>query len=292
MYKNLLVVDGNSLFFRAYYGTLHTRGGILKNSQGVPVNAILTFARMMLNLIKDFNPSHILVAFDTGKKTERHLVYEAYKGGRTKAPDELQAQFPLARELLDSLRIKHYAREGYEADDIIATIATKYQHKFTDIFVISSDRDLLQLINSKISLVIPQNNSKKHKIINHFNFVAELGFFPHQVPDFKGLVGDKSDNLPGVKGIGEKGAISLLKEYNSLESIYANLSTINEKTREKLINSQEIAFLCKKLAILHINMNLPFDLNNLVFNHNYQASAQSFYKKYELFSLIKQISTK
>ncbi len=292
MYKKLVVVDGNSLFFRAYYGTLHTKGGILKNSQNMPVNALLTFSRMMLNIINDFNPTNILVAFDTGKKTERHVVYQEYKANRTKAPEELQIQFPIARELLDSLKIKYFSKVGFEADDIIATFATKYQHKFSEIFVISSDHDLLQLVNNKISLVIPQNNSKKNKIINHFNFFAEIGFFPHQVADFKGLVGDKSDNLPGVKGIGQKGALSLLKEYNSLEGIYSNLSSINEKTREKLIFSKEIAFLCKKLASLHFEMHLPFTLESTIFNNNFEDSSRSFYKKYELFSLLKHSTTK
>lgn len=290
MHKSLLIIDGNSLFFRAYYGTLHTRGGILKNSQNIPVNALLTFTRMLLNLIKNFNPSHIFVAFDTGQKTTRHELFKDYKSKRVKAPDDLKIQFPLARELLDSFDIKYFSQKGFEADDIIATLATKYLHKFTNIYIVSSDRDLLQLVNPSTSLVIPQNNSKQNTIITHLNFLANYGIFPHQVVDFKGLVGDKSDNLPGVKGIGQKGAINLLKEYNSLENIYNNLEQISEKTRNSLIKDREIAFLSKKLASLHRDLDLPFSLENIAFNPNFEQKTKKFYQKYELFSLIKKPS--
>lgn len=292
MNKTLVIVDGNSLFFRAYYGTLHTKGGILKNSQEIPINAILTFSRMILNVINNFSPSHILVAFDTGKKTERHLIYQEYKSKRMKAPHELQQQFPIARELLDSMKIKHFAQEGFEADDIIGTLATKYQHNFSRIFIFSSDRDLLQLINLNISLVIPQNGSKNHKIINSLNFQDEIGILPFQVPDFKGIVGDSSDNLPGVKGIGLKTATTLLKQYGTLENVYKNINYLSEKMREKFLKSENIAFLSKKLATLNLEMTLPFDLNDIQFNPNYKENLISFFKKYELFSLIKQINKK
>ncbi|WP_161565536.1 5'-3' exonuclease H3TH domain-containing protein [Mycoplasma sp. ATU-Cv-703] len=286
--KKMVLVDGNSLFFRAYYGTMTPGREILTNSSDLPVNALLTFGRMMINLVFTHQPDYLFVAFDTGKKTKRHQMCERYKSNRTKAPEALQLQFPIMYEMLDSLKIKHYALEGYEADDLIASIVNKYQNKLT-MTVFSGDRDLWQLVSPGVSLIAPQSGRKKPIVLDLENFRQHTGLVPEQIVDYKSLVGDSSDNLPGITGIGPKTALKLLQEYQSLEKIYDHLPDLPPGVAKKLVKDQKQAFLTRQLVKLENQLQVPFELDELKYESKNVFFGIKFFQKYELFSLVNKL---
>ena len=212
--KKMLLVDGNSLLFRAYYATAY--GSIMKSKDGTPTNAIFALANMLNKVIDNVNPDYALIAFDTDKKTFRHEEYKDYKAGRKPAPVELIAQFPLAREMVSKMGIKCYELAGYEADDIVATMARIGEENDCKVEVFSSDKDLFQLIDEKITVNIPKKGTSDILAVTPSVLKSEYGLHPYQITDYKGIFGDTSDNIKGIKGIGEKGAIKLLEEYGSL----------------------------------------------------------------------------
>ena len=217
--KKIVLVDGNNLMFRSYYATAYT-GSIMRNSKGFPTNGLYGFVNMINKIINEENPEYMMVAFDVGK-TFRHEKYDNYKGGRNETPDDLKCQFPVAKEILKAMNIKYLEMNGYEADDIIGTMA-KMVDESDDYegLIVSSDKDLLQLISDKV--VVKLLKSKDYIMMNHDTFVDTYGIEPIRMIDLKGLMGDSSDNIPGVKGIGEKTALKLLKEYELF--IYIRIS--------------------------------------------------------------------
>lgn len=283
--NRLLLIDGNSLTYRAYFGSAMGPSGILTNSDGVPVNAILTLNRMIQRAIDTYKPSHIFVAFDAGKKTDRHDKLENYKAGRASTPNELIIQMPLVKEMLVKMGINTFELAGIEADDIIGTLAKRYE-SIIDVLVLSSDKDLYQLVSEKTTVIVPQNAGKDDLIIKNDEFEMMLGYTPSQVPDMKGLVGDSSDNLKGVEGIGPKGALKLIQEYGNLENIYENIENIKGSTKEKLIISREMAFLCKELATLKFDVEVPYTLDQMQFNFKISPLLLDFFRKYHLNSLL------
>lgn len=283
--KNILLIDGNSITYRAYYANANSPQGILTNSKGQPVNAILILNRVIRKTIQNYKPSHILIAFDAGSKTFRHKEMAEYKSGRSKTPEELLFQIPLVKEMINLMGIKHFELDLIEADDIIATIAKKYSNEYK-INILSSDKDLLQLVSKNINVIQPQNGNKKDKIVNLENFEKINGHKPSQVTDFKGLVGDSSDSLPGVKGLGPKTANKLLEKFHNIENIYKNIENINGSLKEKLIEDQEMANKCKKLATLKFDVDIPYEINDLEFKNKTIEKLINFYKKYELSSLV------
>ena len=283
--KNILLIDGNSIIYRAYYASANSPQGILTNSKGQPVNAILILNRIIKKAIQNYKPSHILIAFDAGPKTFRHQEMAEYKSGRAKTPEELLFQIPIAKEMIDLMGIKHFELDLIEADDIIATIAKKYSNEYK-INILSSDKDLLQLVSKSITIVHPQNKNKEDKIINLDNFEKINGHKPSQVTDFKGLVGDSSDSLPGVKGLGPITANKLLDKFHNIENIYKNIESITGSLKENLIEDQEMANKCKKLATLKFDVKIPYQINDLKFEDKTIEKLIDFYKKYELSSLI------
>ena len=224
--KKIILVDGNNLMFRSYYATLYT-GSIMKNSKGLATNALYGFVSMINKIIEEEQPSYMAVAFDIGKNF-RHEKYEEYKAGRKETPDDLKQQMPIARRILDAMGIKHYEIEGYEADDIIGSLSKRV---FIDpdfvATIISSDRDLLQLINEQVEVKLLKQ--KGHIRYDLKTFKDDYGINPINIIDLKGLSGDASDNIPGVKGIGEKTALKLLQEYITIENLYNNIETIKGK---------------------------------------------------------------
>ena len=286
----LLLIDGNSLTYRAYFASAFSPAGILTTKDGTPVNAVLTLNMMFNKLFREYKPTHILVAFDAGKKTFRHKKLDSYKGGRNKTPSELITQFPLVKEMLDKWGIKHFEVNEIEADDIIATLAKKHNNEI-QVSVVSSDKDLYQLVQKNVEIIVPQNGSKPNKIINKTNFVETQGYRPNQVIDIKGLVGDPSDNLPGVKGIGEKGAIKLLSQYDTLEGVYENVDEQTPSLKKKLIDSKEIAFLCKEIATLFYEVDVPFSLSEMMFTGQINQELIDFFKEYELNSLVRRFES-
>lgn len=285
MHNRLLLIDGNSITYRAFFATAMSPAGIMRNSKGTPINAVLALSRMLVRVIDTYKPSHVLVAFDAGKKTKRHDKLESYKAGRAKTPDDLIVQFPIVKKMLDLMGIKHFEASEIEADDIIGSIATQHCNDI-EVLVLSSDRDMLQLVNESTAVVIPQSGAKEDLIITHTNFLENFGYHPTQVTDMKGLVGDSSDNLPGVAGIGPKGALKLLEEYKSLENIYINIDKITGSTKVKLETHKEMALLCKEIATIFKDIHVPFSLQDLIFEWNITETLIDFYRELELNSLV------
>ena len=236
--EKIILVDGNNLLFRSYYATAYN-GNFMKNSKGFPTNALFGFTNMMNKIIEEEKPTYIMVAFDKGK-TFRHDKYDFYKQGRIETPNELKLQFPKAKELLDAMGIKHFEIDNYEADDIIGTLA-EYCNEDPNFIgtIISSDKDLLQLISNDIDIKLLKQ--KDYIRYNEKTFTEEYGIKPINIIDLKALMGDSSDNIPGVKGIGEKTALKLLQEYKTLDGIYENINKITGKTKEKLLADKENA---------------------------------------------------
>ncbi len=288
--SKILIIDGNSLTYRGYYATAHSPAGILSTSDGIPTNAILSMNNMLSTIIYKEKPDNVLVAFDAAKKTHRHELFPDYKGGRSKTPSELIQQFPLIKEMIEKMGIRWYEVEGWEADDIIATMAKKASNKNFEVKILSSDKDLLQLVDENTEVLFNNKGVKNLKRYNMNNFFEYTGHSPNQVPDMKGIMGDSSDNLPGVKGIGEKGANKLILKYQTLENIFDHIDKITGSNQAKLIEHKEIALLCKEIATLKSDIDIPFDLSATKYNFRVTEELLDFFKKYELNSLIKRYS--
>ncbi|CAM9138189.1 5'-3' exonuclease H3TH domain-containing protein [Mycoplasma marinum] len=288
--NKLLLIDGNSLTYRGYYATAMSPRGILTTSDGIPTNAILSMNNMLSNIIYAEKPSHIMIAFDAAKKTNRHELFPEYKGGRSKTPEELIQQFPLIKDMIAKMGIKWYEQKGWEADDIIATLAKKASNSGMNVRILSSDKDLLQLVDENTQILFNNKGVKDLKVYTEDNFFEFEGHYPNQVPDMKGIVGDASDNLPGVKGIGAKGANKLLEKYTTLDSVYENINDITGKVQEKLIRDKKIALLCRDIATLNYDVEIPFDFPEMKYKFSISQELLVFFKRYELNSLIKKFS--
>ena len=282
--KKIVLIDGNNLMFRSYYATAYA-GNLMKNSKGFVTNALYGFANMMNKIIHEEEFSYILVAFDKGK-TFRHDTYSLYKAGRIETPADLKNQFPKAKEMLDAMGIKWYETDGYEADDIIGTLSKIATDNGYETLIVSSDRDLLQLINDKVTVKLLK--TKDYIMMTKDAFVSEYNLEPIKIIDLKGLQGDKSDNIPGVKGIGEKTALKLLQYYGSLENIYVNIDNIKGKVKENLINYKDDAFASKQLATIYKEVPLDFTLEDTLYR-GANDKLKSFYEDLEFYSFIKNI---
>jgi len=284
--KKIILVDGNNLLFRSYFATAY-QGVIMKNSKGFPTNALYGFINMMNKIIKDENPSYIMVAFDKGK-TFRHDKYDDYKAGRAAMPDELKLQFPKAKEVLQAMGIKYFEIDNYEADDIIGTLAKRVDEE--DQFVatiVSSDKDLLQLISDEV--VVKLLKSSDHIMMTKDEFKNTYGLDPIKMIDLKALMGDSSDNIPGVKGIGEKTAIKLLTEYESLDGIYQHISDIKGKVKEKLESDKDNAYMSYDLATIYRDVPLNFDLEDCSYSGINATKFKEQLEELEFYSLLKKI---
>lgn len=286
--KKIILVDGNNLLFRSYYATAYT-GNLMKNSKGFPTNGLYGFVNMMNKIINEENPEYIIVAFDKGK-TFRHDKYEEYKAGRMETPDDLKVQFPVAKELLTKMGIKYYEIDEYEADDIIGTFA-EYCNKESEFIgtIISSDRDLLQLISEDVEIKLLKQ--KGYIRYNKELFFEEFGIKPIQVVDLKAIEGDASDNIPGVKGIGPKGALKLLRDYETLDGIYDNIDKIGGKTGEKLIKDKDNAYLSYELATIVRDVPMSIDINDIIYNGANEEELRKMYEELEFYSLIKKMDS-
>ena len=286
----LLVIDGNSLLFRAYYATSYT-GNIMRTKDGVPTNALFAFGNMIHRIISSFkNDEHIIVAFDTGKKTFRHSELDTYKANRKPCPEELIIQMPLARELLHALGVFTSEIEGYEGDDIAGTVAKKAAKEGYEVEIYTSDKDFLQLIDENIEIHILKKGLSEVEIVDNQNMVEKFGFTPLQILDFKGLRGDSSDNLPGIPGIGDKTAVKLIQEYGSLEAIIEAAPNMNSKLGEKIVTNADLGRMCKHLAQIIIDVPLDFDLSKTEYLGYDFKEISSFCTRYELKQLLSKIS--
>ena len=262
--KKLLLIDGSSVAFRAFFA-LYQQLDRFKNAAGLHTNAIYGFQLMLSHLLERVEPSHILVAFDAGKTTFRTEMYADYKGGRAKTPDEFREQFPFIRELLDHMGIRHYELAQYEADDIIGTLDKLAEQDGFDITIVSGDKDLIQLTDEHTVVEISKKGVAEFEAFTPEYLMEKMGLTPTQFIDLKALMGDKSDNIPGVTKIGEKTGIKLLLEHGSLEGIYENIDGMKaSKMKENLINDKEQAFLSKTLATIDTKTPIEIGLQDWI----------------------------
>ena len=283
--KKVILVDGNNLMFRSYYATAYT-GNVMKNSKGFPTNALFGFCQMMNKIIHEEKPEYIAVAFDIGENF-RKQKYETYKDGRAATPDELKMQMPIARDVLKAMGIPYFELEPYEADDIIGTFAKMCEEDPEyDATIISSDKDLLQLISDVVDVKLLKQ--KDYIRYNPKTFKEDWGFEPIRIIDYKALAGDASDNIPGVKGIGDKTAINLLKTYDTIEDIYEHIDEIKGKMKEKLVEDKDNAFMSKEIATIYRDVPLNVKLDEIRYNGPDFVSLNNIYEDLEFFSLIKK----
>ncbi|WP_342273409.1 DNA polymerase I [Spiroplasma endosymbiont of Acasis viretata] len=287
--KKALIIDGNNLLFKAYYATAY-QGVNLHSLQGIPTNAVYAFIRMLTKYLKSNNYASVFVAFDAGRKTFRHETLATYKGKRSETPVELIEQFNLVKIFLDLAQIPWGQINNYEADDIIGSIVKNKVASNYQIDIMSSDKDLLQLLDNNIKILNPQKGMSDLKVITISTFQSEYELLPYQITDLKGLMGDSSDNLPGIKGIGQKTAISLLKEYDTLENIIENVEQLKPNVSKLIKLNFNNGIISKQLA--QLNLNTPITGNLETFNYNVEnlnnEKLQDFYKQYNMKSLLTQ----
>ena len=283
--NKIILVDGNNLLFRSFYATAY-QGVIMKNSKGFPTNALYGFINMMHKIVEEETPSYIMVAFDKGK-TFRHDKYVDYKAGRSEMPDELKLQFPKAKEILDSLGIKHFEIDNYEADDIIGTLSLEVEKRDDFIAtIISSDKDLLQLVSDKVVMKLLKQSG--HIMMTKEEFIKTYQVLPIRMIDLKALMGDSSDHIPGVKGIGEKTAISLLSKFQTLDNLYLHIDEVKGKTKEKLENDKDSAYMSYDLATIYREVPLGFTLDDCKYTRENTKAFKKLLEEFEFHSLLKK----
>jgi len=260
--SRLVLIDGNSIMNRAFYGIMGSK--MLMTEDGTYTNAVYGFLAILFKIYEDLNPEYMAVAFDLKAPTARHKMYEGYKANRHGMPDELAAQMPIIKEVLRNMNITIIEKEGYEADDVLGTLSIRGEKEGLDVTILSGDRDTFQLTSDKITVRIPRTKMGKTEVedFDKTKIIETYGLEPKQLIEVKGLQGDTSDNIPGVPGVGEKTALSIIKEYGSIENLYKELEegkaeTIKGKTREKIIENKDLAMLSKELGT--INREVPIE---------------------------------
>ena len=284
--EKIILVDGNNLLFRSYYATAYS-GNLMQNSKGFPTNAIYGFVNMINKIITEEEPKYMIVAFDKGK-TFRHEQYDFYKQGRSETPEELKVQFPIAKDILNAMGIKYYECDNYEADDIIGTFA-RYCDEEEDFIgtIVSSDKDLLQLISPDIDMKLLKQ--KDYIRYNEQTFFEDYGIPPKQVVDLKALMGDPSDNIPGVKGVGEKTALKLLKQYKTLDGVYEHIDEIKGKLHEKLVDDKDNAYMSYEIATIVKDVPMEISIPDIKYRGNDVEKLNDIYEELEFYSLLKKI---
>ncbi|MBR3523484.1 MAG: DNA polymerase I [Bacilli bacterium] len=283
--NKIILVDGNNLLFRSYFATAYT-GNLMINSKGFPTNALYGFTNMINKIIKEEKPTHIMVAFDKGK-TFRHDKYDFYKQGRLETPDELKKQFSVAKEMLTLMGIKYYEIDNYEADDIIGTLSKKCEDdpEF-EALIISSDKDLLQLVSDETHIKLLKQ--KDYIYYDRNSFVKDYGIEPINIIDLKALMGDSSDNIPGVKGIGEKTALKLLVEYKNLDGVYNNIDSIKGSVHDKLVNDKDNAYMSYEIATIYRDVPLDISITDTKYLKPDTAKLNALYEELEFYSFLKK----
>ena len=285
MKMKLVLVDGNNLLYRSYFATAYS-GNLMKNSKGFPTNALYGFINMINKIIMEEKPEYMMIAFDKGK-TFRHDKYETYKGTRAETPDDLKKQFKLSREICKALGIKAIEIDNYEADDIIGTFAKKCNEENLEGLIISSDKDLLQLISPNVKVKLIKTHD--YIMMDEVEFKNTYGLDPIKMIDLKSLMGDSSDNIPGVKGIGEKTAIKLLQEYGSLDNLYNNIDNIKGSIHDKLVNDKENAYMSYDLATIYTEVPIDTSLESIKKEAVNEEEYSNLLKELEFFSLLKKL---
>jgi DNA polymerase I len=283
--KKLILIDGNSIAYRAFFAL-----PLLNNDKGVHTNAVYGFTMMLMKILEEEKPTHVLVAFDAGKTTFRHKTFSEYKGGRQKTPPELSEQFPYIRELLKSYGIHHYELENYEADDIIGTLSLQGEKDGFEVVVISGDKDLTQLSSDKTTVYITRKGITDMESYTPEHVQEKYGLTPDRIIDMKGLMGDSSDNIPGVPGVGEKTAIKLLKEFDSLEKLVESIDQVSgKKLKEKLEEFKDQALMSKELATITRKAPLTITLEDTEFPGMQIEKLKEMFKELGFNSLLEKL---
>ena len=266
--KHLVIIDGHHLLYRAYWAIPRT----MRTSKGEQVNTVFGIASMLLQILRTEQPDSALFCFDAGDETFRHTEYADYKSGRQKTPDDFYIQIPRARSVIDMFGIRSVEDSRFEADDLACTYARAAERAGDRVTIVSGDRDLFQLASPNIRVAIPHKGYQAAEYLGEKEVLAKYGVTPVQIPSYKGLVGDASDNLHGVKGIGPKAAASLVAQYGSIGEIYRHLPDIKASWRSKLEAGKEQAFFCERMALLKCDIDLPVPLSDLEL-HNIPATS-------------------
>lgn len=288
--KNLILIDGNSIMFRAYYATAFPGATLMQTSKGEYTNALFAFANMFEKIVTN-GEDHVLVAFDTGEPTFRHKDYVEYKAGRKEMPEELREQIPRVHEYINLQGIKTYKKVGYEADDLIGIYAKEASKKGIKVDIFSSDRDLLQLVDDNITVNLLKSGMKEVAKYTPKSLFDEFELTHEQIIDLKALMGDSSDNIPGVPGVGPKTATRLLKKYDTIENIYENIDELKGKLKENLENNKELAILSKYLVTILTEGELDYSLEDLKREKHDVNDLITFFQKYELHSLVRRLDS-
>ena len=286
--QKLILIDGNSLFFRAYYATAYAGGDLMKNKQGVYTNALFGFVNMVDKILSQ-PYSHVLIAFDTKEKTKRHEAFDDYKAGRPPMPIEMAQQIPLIHTYLKQLNIADKSLVGYEADDIIGTLSKEACNRGLQVSIYSSDRDLLQLISNNVTIHLLKKGVTEIDDLNPQSFFEKYGIKHTQMIDLKALMGDPSDNIPGVPGVGEKTAVKLLQTYETLENVLAKKDEISGKLGERIREHEDKAILSKMLATIDLNVPLDFSLDDIERKEFNYEGLVAFYNEMDLHVFIKRL---
>ena len=288
MAKKLVLIDGNSILFRAFYAL-----PLLHNEKGVYTNAVYGFTNILLNILEEEEPTHILVAFDAGKTTFRHETFKEYKGGREKTPPELSEQFSIVKELLNAFNISHYELDLYEADDIIGTLAHRCKRDDWTIKVISGDQDLLQLVDDNVTVDVTKKGVSEVESYTPKTIQEKMELKPEQIIDLKALMGDSSDNIPGVPGVGIKTATKLLKEYGTLENIYDHIDEIRgKKLKENLLTYKDDAFMSRELATINVDSPIEISVDDIDYEGYKYEDLYELFTELEFRSLLDRLKGK
>lgn len=285
MDKTLVIIDGNSIINRAFYALPE-----MSNKEGLKTNAIYGFTNMLLKIIDTYNPTHISVAFDRKSPTFRHIEFKEYKAGRKKMPDELKEQFEPLKDLLDKFNIHRLEIDGYEADDIIGTVSKIAEDNEFKVYIVTGDKDAIQLASNKTTILITKKGVGEVEEYDYDSVIKKYEMTPIQFIDLKGLMGDKSDNIPGVPGIGEKTGTKLIKEFSSIEGIFDNIENIKGSTKKKLEENKELAIMSKKLATIIRNVPIEFNLEELEYGKYNSQDVLEVFKYLGFTSLISRIA--
>jgi DNA polymerase I len=265
--KTFVIIDGHALIYRGYYAIPQ-----LRTRQGELVNAVYGFSMMLLNMLIKLKPDYLAVAFDLKGPTFRHEAYEGYKATRSETPDDLIPQVPRVRQVVEAFQIPVFQKEGFEADDLIGTLAKKIEaHPDVEFLILSGDMDLTQLITDQVNVLAPLSGFNEAKRYDAQAVMDKYGIWPHQMVDYKALVGDTSDNIPGVMGIGKKTASKLLFQYETLDGVYEHLDEINGSVHDKLAKDKEMAYKSQHLAQIIVDVPADFDLEAC---HTHEVNGQ------------------
>ena len=278
--EKLVIIDGNSLINRAFYAL-----PMLTNFNGEVSNAVFGFTNIIVKIINEIKPKYMCVAFDYGKKTFRNNMFDGYKGTRKPTPPELKSQFPILKNLLSAMNIKFIEKEGIEADDIIGTLTKKFD---CENIIVTGDKDSFQLINNNTWVMFTKKGVTETINYTPSKLYKDYGIEPYQVIELKSLMGDSSDNIPGVKGIGEKTAVNLLTNYNTLDGVYNNIDKITGSVKTKLLENKDMAYLSHELATIKCDCDIEVKLEELTYNFPFNSEVLNYFKRYQFNSLLKK----